>query len=159
MDPVQEDCNDDLAAQGDTKCSCSAGYYREEGICRRCAQGTFKTSISDSPCTPCPEGALTLQAGSRRLSDCRCLQGFLALHLDLLETFVCERCPPLAWPLNGECACNAGYTGQNGSCSPCHHGETRQAFVHTMCSLCPCLTLCTFRVYEDMTWLLILRFR
>lgn len=156
MDPDQEDCNADLAAQGDTKCSCSAGYYRKEGLCRLCPKGFFKTSTSDSLCTPCPEGALTLQAGSRRLSDCRCPQGFLAVHLAIPETFVCQRCPPLAWPLNGECACNAGYTGQNGSCSPCQQGETRQAFVRTLPLLKLIPPLCIKK--HDMPWLIILRF-
>ena len=124
---------ENLSAQGDTKCRCSAGYFRDNEFCRACPRNSFKSSTSDSLCTPCPEGASTEQSGSRRLSDCRCPQGLLA-HYGL-NTFVCRRCPHSAWPLNGRCACNAGYTGSN--CTLCPQGACHVPW-DTSKSACMC---------------------
>jgi len=39
---------------GSETCTCDVGYYRDMGVCSRCAQGLYKEWVGEGPCDPIP---------------------------------------------------------------------------------------------------------
>lgn len=62
----------------EAECSCNVGYTGSgTSACTACAQGKYKDTISDSPCTSC--GAHTTSpAASENMSACECEEYYLA---------------------------------------------------------------------------------
>eukprot|EP00291_Cryptomonas_curvata_P006662 CAMPEP_0172199746 /NCGR_PEP_ID=MMETSP1050-20130122/28874_1 /TAXON_ID=233186 /ORGANISM="Cryptomonas curvata, Strain CCAP979/52" /LENGTH=1396 /DNA_ID=CAMNT_0012876833 /DNA_START=2565 /DNA_END=6752 /DNA_ORIENTATION=+ len=111
-------------------CTCSAGFYGEDGgICKPCAEGTFKSNVGAGSCTNCtgkPESALYIQTASVS-PNCSwvCHPGYIS------DGYQCLRCL-INLPLhtqfyrNGECAygCIAGYYNLSAtSCERCPIGK------------------------------------
>ena len=120
-------------------CQCNAGYSGDatKGSCTPCTGDTYKDTVGNTACTPCPDGATTKYtdkqtgqvvsraAGSHtRLTVCQCKQGYKVK--DGATTSDGGFKPGLA--SNAYCEACTGDTYKdtinNGACKACPNGST-----------------------------------
>ena len=56
---------------------CDPGYYKTEGICTPCGEGTFKSAYGNQACTSCGDYT-TGPSGATNKTQCLCMQDYEA---------------------------------------------------------------------------------
>ena len=117
VDPIE--CNRTLGEETSKTdlfvCSCGVGLYlTDRGKCKQCGDDEFSNKLNDE-CLACPKGSATAVEKKGQLhvniSDCSCNEPTKTF----LET---------TSPFTGQCACRAGYRGQEATLSTAPTGST-----------------------------------
>lgn len=86
-------------------CLCNPGFFLSEGVCQRCAEGTYKSSLENAPCDECDPNADS-ESGSTSLGACLCNAGFSGdpgqecaacgpgKYREQGQEYICQSCPP-----------------------------------------------------------------
>ena len=107
-----------------TNCSCNAGYSGSTNgeECVACIAGTYKTARGIGTCTSCGVNKYST-AVAQAISNCSSCPAFSQAPAGSDEA--------------GDCLCNAGYTGANGSvCLGCVQGTYKTVVGPSACALC-----------------------
>ncbi|XP_028394324.1 ephrin type-B receptor 1-B-like isoform X2 [Dendronephthya gigantea] len=59
----------------DLRCLCREGYTLTDGLCAKCKSNTYKSSIGNEICIPCPKNSVS----EKGQTQCRCNYGFYRL--------------------------------------------------------------------------------
>ncbi|EKX31555.1 hypothetical protein GUITHDRAFT_149224 [Guillardia theta CCMP2712] len=120
-------------------CRCKPGYSPDDnGVCKACRANTYKGSVSQNPCTPCPERTVS-PAASTDVDMCVCDRGYTSLlglcvacdagkYKDSTGNQACTPCPDDSTSPQGaanvtQCRCNPGYEGNSAvGCTACQAG-------------------------------------
>jgi hypothetical protein len=120
-------------------CRCKPGYSPDEnGACKACLPDFYKPSISQNPCTPCPERTVS-EPASTDVDSCVCGLGYTSLlgicvacdagkYKDSTGNQACTPCPTHSTSPQGaaniiQCRCNPGYEGNSTvGCTACQAG-------------------------------------
>uniref|UniRef100_A0A670JX22 receptor protein-tyrosine kinase n=1 Tax=Podarcis muralis TaxID=64176 RepID=A0A670JX22_PODMU len=114
------------------RCACRAGYEPadDEKICKACTVGTFKASVGDAPCSPCPAHSYSSTPGS---SECACLTRYYRSSSDTSDT-PCTSTPSAPRDLSYE------IIGSNVLLTwrlPRDLGGRKDVFFNVICKVCP----------------------
>jgi hypothetical protein len=82
-----------VAGNSTGSCSCAPGYERtpDGSDCVVCAAGTYKVTLGDSSCQPCPSSRLTSRPGASSVDECVCHEGFFLYGADETNCHLCPR--------------------------------------------------------------------
>lgn len=141
-----------------SECHCIQGYTRGTNghgaaVCRPCAAGTYKASISNEACTPCGDNTTQPLPGRISAASCLCAPGFYggtAPHCrecepgtfaDVAGSHACTGCGPHAdspprSTSRADCTCKAGTSGTDGFCAPCATGTYANGTGARTCTPC-----------------------
>jgi hypothetical protein len=128
-------------------CTCGAGTFLDNGICRLCDAGTYAPTVSSLACLANPQGAYS---SADRTTFATCAAGeFLNTTSWSCESCVasfsaagavaCSACPAGAQPnaaATGCTACEPGTFLTDGGCAPCAAGTFAPSSSSTACELC-----------------------
>jgi hypothetical protein len=131
-----------LGSKNKDDCACNMGYTGENGQdCLACLAGTYKAVSGPMSCEMCPAGKFSKETGKTSLSTCTlCPPGKFSTGT---QTGSCVDCPAGSFvdvagsSTLGDCACNMGYTGLDGSiCSACSAGSYKAVKGSAPCEMC-----------------------
>jgi hypothetical protein len=118
-------------------CKCAPGYVGPNpNSCTVCPVNKYKSGLGDGVCQSCP-GPTTSPSGSGMITKCSCTDGF---YFDSVSQacLVCNaNSHNNAGNLSSLCACNAGFTGPDGSpCTFCAAGTFKNFSGSASCIAC-----------------------
>ena len=137
-------------------CACNPGFGYDEGACRACALGEYKSALSNERCEKCPEWTSTQKTGATEQEECKCEAG-------RYRKDQCAHCPKGSYcPGSGEkvpcpfnsttesggssssadCKCLPGHQPSEPSdsppCEPCQPGRYKRSVSNEKCfETCP----------------------
>ena len=137
-------------------CACNPGFGYDEGACRACALGEYKSALSNERCVKCPEWTSTERAGATEPEECKCEAGRYGEDQ-------CAHCPKgfycpgsgksVPCPFNSttesggssssaDCKCLPGHQPSEPSdsppCEPCQPGRYKRSVSNEKCfETCP----------------------
>ena len=137
-------------------CLCDKGHYLDQYDCKPCAEGAYKSTVSDSACLLCDTTSEWSPGGSISEAACLCRAGFgyvassdlsceacdAGKYKEIIADVVCDDCPdhstsPGQSTNLTSCECVQGYTGENGAaCQPCAKGEFKGSLGSAACQAC-----------------------
>lgn len=127
---------------------CTAGHTRVDGVCTKCAPGTFKVTAGEEECEQCPTNAQSNPAiGGATMCTCKTGYTKIGAACELCSSttwkntpgdFACSGCGlnSVAIPDRTSCVCVSGATGPFGSCTLCPKGTFKINEGSDSCTKC-----------------------
>lgn len=129
--PCQDYSQSQKGSTSREQCQCNQGYQYNQSSCQACSPGSYKTTLGNTLCTPCPLQTYSTGYAAVVSSSCiPCIPNSTTLAQGSNNVY--------------QCLCNPGYYRITASeCRSCQAGSYKDSLSNSQCQLCPSNTYST----------------